>query len=136
MFCFSRAHQLHGCFDKVPRETHDTPIHPRMTPLLFPIPISCICLKPFGCGNRIFRDSSLLFISRKLPQLWEGSRYGRWLYSVYNHSTLLLSVMARVILRCIGVSWVSLVISFLSQRNIKTPSRCKNTTAKYTKCFC
>lgn len=136
MFCFSRAHQLHGCFDKVPRETHDTPIHPRMTPLLFPIPISCICPKLLVVEIAFSGILLCFFISRKLPQLWEGSRYGRWLYSVYNHSTLLLSVMARVILRCIGVSWVSLVISFLSQRNIKTSSRCKNTTAKYAKCFC
>ena len=110
------------CLFLTNRATHDSTLLGCPKPLVVEIAFSGIFLH--------------IFISRKLPQLWEGSCNGRWLYTEYYHSTLLLSVMARVILRCIGVSWVSLVISFLSQRNIKTPSRCKNTTAKYTKCFC
>ena len=39
-----------------------------------------------------------IFISRKFPQLWEGSCYEWWLSREYYHSTLLLLEIVGVIL--------------------------------------
>ena len=65
------------------------------------------CPKPFLVEIAFSGILLCIFISGNLLQLWEGSCYGKWLFTEYYHSSLLLLEKARVILGFIGVSWVS-----------------------------
>ena len=62
------------CLFLTNRATHDSTLLGYPKPLVVEIAFSGILL--------------CIFISGKLPQLWEGSCYGRWLSTEYYYSTL------------------------------------------------